>query len=458
MRKNKIGIFTLAISLIIIGLIFLVNNFTSLQVWKILSIFWPLIIIILGLELIINRVIINKNDKEDKIPISYGSIVILIVLVIIISLTSNIVLNIPSINLGKYGIHIGESFVLGGNYTYDSTFSEDKIINVSSEKELIVENEFGSIDVEGYDNDKISIESEIVMQHNNEEYAKKIANNIIDINQNKDMVNISSNIRKYIKDRSKVGSIEVNFTIKVPKNMKLDLDNNFGRIDVKSINKKVSIDNEHGDVDISYIDSNVEVRNKHGKVNIDTVSKQLEVINSFGDIEVNNVSESAYISNSHDDIYISDVKGDLEINGSFSKIQVKDIKGNLDIKDNNENIYLNNIKGKVYIDNQYGDIEIQGIEDLLDITNKNGDISINSKEILKENIDIDNKYGDVYLKLPQEQEGDFIIFTRYGHIENDLNLEVKEDTNEETIKQSIGSSNIKLNVTTKNGDVNLRIY
>ena len=81
-KKVKVGIITLALSLIIIGTLWTLENL-FLMAWIEKSIkFWPVILIIFGLELIITKKIYDNQDGVI-VTLDAGVIILLILIVFV---------------------------------------------------------------------------------------------------------------------------------------------------------------------------------------------------------------------------------------------------------------------------------------------------------------------------------------------------------------------------------------
>jgi len=85
MNRKKIGTITLAITLIALGSLLLARNFIDVDTRLLLSILWPSIIIIFGIELIITKTLFAKEESKDNVKIDGLSITFLIFIVIISS-------------------------------------------------------------------------------------------------------------------------------------------------------------------------------------------------------------------------------------------------------------------------------------------------------------------------------------------------------------------------------------
>jgi len=90
MKKKKLGVITLAITLISLGVLLLLNNFADIDIFKVFSIIWPCIIILFGLEMIIVRQLYKSRNEDVNVSIDTISVILLIIIIVATSVVGNI--------------------------------------------------------------------------------------------------------------------------------------------------------------------------------------------------------------------------------------------------------------------------------------------------------------------------------------------------------------------------------
>lgn len=126
MKERNIGVFTLAITLILLGGLFLFNNFTKVDIHYILSIFWPSVIVLLGLEIVFSKLIFGKDETKNKLTISGKSIFFILVILFISFILSWIHKNPLDIAINGDFIPI--------SYKKEAIFNKDMTIDVKDIK------------------------------------------------------------------------------------------------------------------------------------------------------------------------------------------------------------------------------------------------------------------------------------------------------------------------------------
>lgn len=433
MKTKKVGVITLAIALIVLGGVLLSNNFVNIDMSLFLSLFWPTAIVLMGLEIIITKFIVDRKKEEIKMKISFGSIILLIIVIVFTSVASII------INSVTFPFTIDIARLINGEnpfYTYSSTYEESYDIEINNIEKLSVDNGYGDVEIREGSGDKIKINAVIEMQHNDEDYAEQISKKIIEIHEGQKNIDIKSKVDTYNRN-SGIGNLSTSFYIEIPSNIEVEVTNKYGDVSVEDINQKVTIDN------------------KHGKIKVSNIDGVLEINNSYDKIEVSSVESDVIITNKHGEIKVKEVLGDVKIENSYDEVEVEEINGNIQIINSHDEVYVFDITGNVDINNKYANVEVRNVSKNVDIRNRNGNIKLKSNSLFTAAVNLLNQYGDITIDLLDNQEGEFSAYTKYGEIYSEFDIEIKEDTSERSLDGKIGNSNITFELESRNGDITI---
>lgn len=151
------------------------------------------------------------------------------------------------------------------------------------DKNITIKNNYGDIEIESFDNAKISIE---------EDCGDVFVESAYDINV-----------------KNNYGDVKIN------KVNKAKIEESCG--DVKVINaNSIKVENNYGDIKIEKVNNHLDIEDDCGDIKIDTIilTENSRIINNMGDIEINNIK----------DVYI-DAKTDLgsvKINNNYHKSDI----------------------------------------------------------------------------------------------------------------------------------------
>ncbi len=429
MRQWRVGTFSMGIILVALGIIMLYSQIADVQAMGLILKWWPIILVLLGVEILLY--IVLSKQEQPKVKFDVFSIVI-----------------ITFIMMAGVGVYAVSSFIQHAKsdisifsaidiYKYESRFERNMTVELGERDTLKIRNSSGNVEIVKGDSEKIEIKANITIRNNDEKYAAEISDDIVEVIE-KDVISVISKTDQYSSKNGTVGSIQVNYYIRVPEKINVEVDNQFG------------------DVNVDGILLNASINNSHGRIVADNIGEDLYVDNSFGDIEISNIKAYAKVKNSHGKIKACYVGGDLEVKNEMGDIELEGITGNVNVVGEHGKIDIENVDKNVKAENKFGDIKVLGAGSNVVLTGQNGEIVLENEELFKGDVTIFNKFGEITLKLPSEQKGCFDIKTEFGSIDSEFDISVKKDTNEQTAKDTIGNDDISITLENKNGDINIR--
>lgn len=424
MRSWKVGTLTCGLLLISLGILLIVYQADKQFALNLIFTWWPAILIFLGLEVLVSNFIASRQEYK----IHYDGISIFLIIIIIF------------FSIGAFGakqlvgnhIFFNSSHFNFNNYKYESKFH--KSISVSPKEKFVLDNSMGDIQIEKSNGNNIEIEADITIRSNNEDYAKEISESAINVYEGND-VKITSKIPENDSNAA-LGSI--NYTIKIPQKMNLEINNKFGKVETKDLLGALKVTDKNG---------NVSVINNSGDLVVDS---------SFGNIDIQQINGTVNASNKNGSIKINKVQGNTKVDNSFGSITVNDVTGNLDANNSNGKMDFKDISGYVTGTNKFGNIDLVNAGDAVRLSSDNGSISFENKNVMDKNLKLESKFGGITVRLPRSQQGQFNANTKFGSISNDFDLNVKEvNHSEKSINQKVGASSPDLYLRTENGKIQL---
>lgn len=430
MKKKKVGTITLAVGLIILGVVLFINNFTNIGLVDIYK-YWPVLIIGVGLEMFV-YMIIYRQDENVKLRIDVLCIIFIIAAAIFANnadfkfdpkLSFNIFDNIQVVDGVKYKGELKESVV-------KDNISKDFTIN-----KLDIKNSFGDIKLMPYDQKYIKIEALVKIKYNDESAAKEYLKDAIKIAEG-EQTHISVGDYNNI-NKNNFSRAMIDFVVYVPQGAEVNVDNSFGDIQVQGISKDLVISNQHG---------NIVAKNIGGGASIK---------NSFGDIELKNIGGKAEADNQHGDIDAAFINGEARIETSFGALGISDIKGNLNARNNYGKITVNNVSGDAEIRSSFGDIDASYVDGSSIINDNNGSIDVNE---LKGNVQIKNSFGRIDYRSSNSGNADIYAKTKFGKINTNLPITISKSgaIDEYTAQGKTGEGKNRIELTTNNGEIEIK--
>lgn len=449
--------------LIALGVIMLVSQILEISLLDQILKWWPVALIMIGLEILI-YVFLSKQD-EPKVKFDVFSIIIISILL----MASVGVYAVTGLISSGNGVLIVDSMF--DNFKNESIFTRNYEVDVSSSN-LVIDNVFGNINVTKGDVEKIEVEANITIRNNDENYASEIADSLVVISNDKD-IKIKTDSRKY-SNKGKIGSIRIDYTIKVPDTVNVEADNQYGdvlftdlalsgkvnnkngKVTVESLGGDLIVDCSYGDIEVRDIKGEAEVYSKNGDIIANNCGKNIKIEGAYGDIEIDGIKGFASISNTNGVTRGSKIDGDVTVASKYGDVILTDIFGSVNVNDSNGEVSISNVGGNIKVNSAYGDIKVLNASRGIELNVTNGDITVETDKVISQDVNIKSQYGGILLKLPAAQNGYFEANTQYGDIENEFGFEVKKDGNSNSMIGTLTDEKIKFNLNSSNGDINIK--
>ncbi|SEM11330.1 hypothetical protein SAMN04487910_4139 [Aquimarina amphilecti] len=281
--------------------------------------------------------------------------------------------------------------------------SIQKIYDFSNAGELQLENKYGNIIINGWDQNKAKVTIDITVSKKDKDDAKDLLGRIQPIlNTSDDFLSIFLNIEEksdsfFSKVFNRVnpfdfdkGNIQIDYHIYLPVNAEIQLTNKFGDIIINDWNGKLKTNLQHGDMWINNEIMNANIELKFGKLHTKSITYgKIELKNSEFDHET---SKNLRVISSGSTITIKQVDN-LEIYSSKDKVSIEtidEIKGELEFT----NIIIEKLKNTINLTMDVADFRVEKI------LKQNADININQKSS-EVNINISELNFDFSASLEQ---------------------------------------------------------
>jgi len=343
MRKWRVGTFSMGAMLIVVGLLLLCSEIWGWNGSALIIRWWPAILIILGVEIL--AYIGFSREEQPKLKFD-GLSIFLVILIILLSTGVYAVNNVIKSDvsqgiLGEIGFYKNETVIL---QNYD--------IKADQVKKLQINNSYGRIEVEKYDGSDIKIDASIIVRNNDEEKARQLVENIVEVAEGENLLVNTRN--KGILGDSRNNQIEVNYSVKVPKELVFEIKNEFGETKLENLRGQVMVTGKYGIIEVSDIQGDVQIENSFGETTIKNVTGKLTAENEQGEIRYSS---------------IENVTKDISLNCKMGSIT-------LELPENQQ--------GTFEVLTKYGDISTEGFDFAppTDVNNEKESVSQHFKEII----------------------------------------------------------------------------
>jgi hypothetical protein len=348
------GTLTLGFILIALGCSFMLTKLNIIDsIVQVLS-WWPIALILLGIEVLLGGFLFI--DERCKLKFD-GFSVVAILLTLFICTGSFLVSSLP---IDRFNFNFPHSNIF---YSDNSIFQKALTINASGKENLLVNNNLGSVQLQKASGDNIEIVASIKTSYNDYEYAKSSVEQLLQVTEGS-TINIAANRGRFEQDKVNIQSID--YTIKVPEKLNVEVINKLGKVEASSIA------------------GNLKINNTNGNINVKSVTGSLTIENRFGDIELKNATGLVDVKNENGAIIFSSdatLERDVKLEGKFGNVTLnldKNQEGRFNLYTRHGNI-KSSLPLNINKDNtsEIADSNIGNAKNQFNVKNENGTISIN---------------------------------------------------------------------------------
>ncbi|WP_420583192.1 hypothetical protein [Reichenbachiella sp.] len=322
---------------------------------------------------------------------------------------------------------------------YEKSRKISKSFDVNSNIRLSIENSFGRVHINTWDQNKMTVDIEIIARMNNENRAQDLLDKIkVEIEESSSEISFETRLSN-LKNRDRE-EFEINYKVNMPKKNALRLKNSFGGNFIGDLMGESEINISYGDFRIEKLYGLTDMRISFSDGAIQLV-KEGEIDIKYSDVEI-------------------DELGVVKMEQGFSDVEIEKI-GTIDLSSKYGDVEIGTVQGiKGYVG--YSEFSIDRLEVELDMKAQYcGGFTIDevAKDFTK--IIIDGKFGDYRISFDEganftfDTELSFSDFS-YSGLPLDFDYKVKEDFSSR-YKGKMGSGKGGyVNIDTSYGDIRFR--
>ncbi len=169
------------------------------------------------------------------------------------------------------------------NDTYAISFEKD--ISAEGVQKIIVDNVDGNIDIRIHKRNEIAINAEKHVTANTMDDARDFSRRVdVDVYREGDVLHIDTEF-PHSKSRS-IGEVGVDYEIRVPQKMHVEIFDTNGDVTVQDINGDVDITTTNGDINVDNISGDVETTNANGSIDLLNIDGNVDAQSTNGDLYI----------------------------------------------------------------------------------------------------------------------------------------------------------------------------
>jgi hypothetical protein len=267
----------------------------------------------------------------------------------------------------------------------------DKTFEVNKDALLLIDHEFGNVNIQNWDKNNIFIKVTVHIESNSEEQAQKILDKIqLSISGDKTKVSAICNLGNSFSNKT---DFSIDMEVFTPKTINLQMKHKFGSVYIETLEGTAKIKSEYGSVQIMSL------------LNNDT---RLDV--SFGSASIGKMG-NGNLNISYSNLVL-DEGTMLAIDSKYSEISLKSVQnGNLSIEGGS--VEINNI-AELTLVSKFSTIEVSNLNSSLKANTEYGSLEVDYVKSGFSTLDIENKFGSVELGIDKSATFDVNVQTSFG--------------------------------------------
>ncbi len=233
-------------------------------------------------------------------------------------------------------MHLRFAFILALTASTSWALSEDNFnqqLDVSPGGKLVVEVDFGTIDVTPGSDNQVSVAAHRKIESDDAAMEKEYFASVPIIVTKEDNTVIVRALRPKDHDRSSSSGdnvrMDAEYTLRVPKNFSAAMRTRGGSITASGLTGEVSADTSGGKLKFAQLTGRLDARTSGGSISLDACAGDLTVATSGGAIDCKSGRGTLDARTSGGSIGVRDFTGDAEVKTSGGKLTLENIQGTL---------------------------------------------------------------------------------------------------------------------------------
>lgn len=374
-------------------------------------------------------------------------------------------------------IHIevgGRSWI--GQSQFERTVARQIALDGSDTLDVLTRS--GSLTVTGSDVTDCNVVATIIAHAPTEEEARELAEQVEILGQSTGSI---LKIRAQKPNLSNNRSIDISYTITVPRRMNVCCDSGYGRLNA------------------SHIEGRLDGRSSNGSIEVEDVRGPTDIKTSYGSIACRDMVGPMTLRSSNGSIRAADLRGSVDAETSYGSIACEDVSdGDLRLKSSNGKVEISNASfGLCAASSSYGVVSGKGLQgDSIELHSSNGGVEL--ADVQAEDIDLSSScgsiratqtatkslkaasgnggvrivcspaapadlhaqlkssYGSIEFTAPPAFSGEVYLHTDYGSIRTALPVTMTGEITKQKVTGRVGQGTGKLHLESGNGSVELK--
>jgi DUF4097 and DUF4098 domain-containing protein YvlB len=445
-RRQGGSLFT-GILLILFGGFFLAARlYPDLELGHIAYRYWPVILIIWGLTLLLERTAARRTGDVRTPGLRGGEVLLLLVM-----------LMLAAAFIGWSALrHRAADWGISKSWMSKNASASQELqaANVPMGSRIQIYTPSGDITVHAASSNDLRVVAKITEYAWDEHEAqRKLPQINVSLTQQADGYKIQPSLGSQSR-----GDARVDLDVEVPMDVVVTAQSGSGDVTVSDVNGNVSITTYNGDTELHNITGDVDITSRHGDTSVTSATGDVRLNGTGGEVELTDVGGNATIQGEfYGPIRLKNVGKTTHFTSSRTDLVAEQLTGHMET--DSDSIEIADTAGAVKLVTREKDVTLENIGGRIDLNDKHGDVDVRLSDAPHNPISLMNESGDISLALPEDSSFIINAASHSGDIDSEfegrsLNLEKTEHNG--NLSGSYGKDpKIPINLDTSYGTISL---
>ena len=417
--------------------------------WRVYAVWWPLVLIVLGLLLLLERLFDGLWARRATarypaagvyIPRRRGGLGWLVAFLVALGLLSH------AASFAPFSSHAWDS---GWNWSLNHEVHENDVSlqqPIAADAVLTVENAHGDLQIAPSTDGRIHVDAHQVAHVADRDKESAFR----DTRPELTVHGASAEVR--VPGRN---NVEVRLVVAVPEGVLCTIHNHHGDIAISGLRRALEISQEHGDVALDSLGGPVHLVMDHGDVAARALASDLAIDGRANDIAASDIRGRTLLHGEFfGDTQLDGLGGPVEFHSSHTTLDAEHVTGAISL--DSEDLHITGAEHGLRLTTRSKEVEITDLSGDAEITNNNSDLTVSTRQPLG-TLRLVNSTGNISLSVPagasfsmQGQTGeDDEIVSEFGLAQSNAG-------GEKTLAGQVGQGGPHIAMTTRHGDLTLR--
>lgn len=216
----------------------------------------------------------------------------------------------------------------------------------------------------------------------------------------------------------------------------------------------LEIENPLGDITVSGLRGNIRISGDAGGADIRDILGDVSVVTASGAVRVANIEGRVYIKGNGSDISFSSLSGDLDIRNSSGKAVGEYLVGDLVLTQQGGEVEVRHVEGNIRIKTTLAPVRVEQDFGALNVSTESGNIDIITELNSSREYFVETVSGSIRFMVPEASGGE--VRLEAGSCEIDTQIPIAIDSFSRTrISGRFGNGGPKISLVTASGNITL---